>query len=446
MAGAGDAEAAAAAEASVVIGEVLDTLDGLVRLDRRSPTLDGAVPVRVARGCVPLLEGNAYGLQLTLTRPLTARRRLGRWSGSWDGGDEPERLHRGAVPRLGHEGVLPAEGAWVRALRGPLVRAIKGGLRLVTGLLVSPAASVWLRLTSAANRRNTLFDVVEQVVPDGAWVPLVVDLRFRPSAPAVVRLQGEIACLGALRPGVRVTTGPIGEAPALARAHASFYDRAYFEDKRHDVTGKYRRMIATEAQDASETAACRVAVVGASRHAVVPFTRFTTNDGPMPRPAPGRPPLDTIVFRNEIGFRAVYDGQNVTLDYDRAALAVRSRRVEDALVPLLSGEALAHPGARLYLTKYFTPHVPGEPHFFVKPWALTETPPGWSCLVDGIHGDGYDVWRGVVSTDSFHATPAVFRLHGDGAPIRVAEDAALIRVIPVPRALLPHEYRLRALA
>src|SRR5262249_49765448 len=66
-----------------VIGEVLDILGGLVRLTRRSPTLDGSVPLRVARACLPLLEGNAYGLQLVLTRPLTVRRRLRHWQPSW---------------------------------------------------------------------------------------------------------------------------------------------------------------------------------------------------------------------------------------------------------------------------------------------------------------------------------------------------------------------------
>lgn len=110
------------------------------------------------------------------------------------------------------------------------------------------------------------------------------------------------------------------------------------------------------------------------------------------------------------------------------------------------GARLEHPGSELYLTKYFTPHPPGEPHFFVKPWALTATPPGWSCLVEGIHGDGYDVLRGIVSTDVFHATPAVFRVHREGAWIAVPEGAPLLRVIPVPRSLLTHEFRLRRLA
>jgi hypothetical protein len=100
----------------------------------------------------------------------------------------------------------------------------------------------------------------------------------------------------------------------------------------------------------------------------------------------------------------------------------------------------------LYLTKYFTPHPPGEPHFFVKPWALTATPPGWSSLIEGVHGDGYDVLRGVISTDSFHATPAVFRIHREGARVNVAEDAPLLRVIPIPRSLLDGEIRVTPLA
>jgi class 3 adenylate cyclase len=57
----------------------------------------------------------------------------------------------------------------------------------------------------------------------------------------------------------------------------------------------------------------------------------------------------------------------------------------------------------------------------VKPWAFTQTPAGWSSLLDGLHGDGYDVMRGVVSTDRFFATPAVFRVHREGAPTFTVE-------------------------
>jgi hypothetical protein len=157
--------------------------------------------------------------------------------------------------------------------------------------------------------------------------------------------------------------------------------------------------------------------------------------------------LESVVFRNEVAFRALFDGHTLALDYDRSRLRARAHEVEASFREALAGTpALEHPGSLLYLTKYFTPHPPGEPHFFVKPWALTATPPGWSSLVEGAHGDGYDVLRGIVATDVFHATPAVFRVHREGAWVRVAEDVPLIRVIPLPRALLGREVRLRRLA
>jgi hypothetical protein len=448
-----------------VIAEVLDTLDGLFRLTVRSPTLDGSVPLRVARACVPLLEGNAYGLQVTLTRPLAVRRRLGRWQGTWpDGGAEIERRHAGSWPRLPVEGYLPRESAWIRALGGGLVRSTRKGLRIFTGLLLRPEPGTWLRLTSAANRRNTLFEVAEHLMADdGAFVPLVLDLAVRPGAPAAFRLEGELACLGPLRPGARFAAASPDDARDLARAHASFYDRAYFEEKREGVTGKYRDLVATEpveesgdrgdatgaTEAASEpTARCRVASIGSSRHTVVAFDRFITASGPVPerRPGGGRR-LETVVFRNEVAFKTLFDGHTVALEYDRARLAARTQPVAAAFREALAGSpALDHPGSLLYLTKYFTPHPPGEPHFFVKPWALTATPPGWSSLLEGVHGDGYDVLRGVVSTDVFHATPAVFRIHREGAWVRVAEDAPLLRVIPLPRALLGREVRMLRLA
>jgi hypothetical protein len=435
-----------------VIADVLDTLDGLFRLTTRSPTLDGSVPLRVARACVPLLEGNAYGLQLTLTRPLVVQRRLGRWRAAWiEGAAGVERLHLGTWPRLPVEGYLSPRSAWVGALRGRLVRSTRKGLRLFTGLLVRPEPGTWLRVTSAANRRNTLFEVGEQLVPDdGAWVPLVLELAFRPGSPAMFRLEGELACLGPLRPGVRFEDPGSGGARDLLRAHAAFYDRQYFEAKREDVTGKYRQLVGAEPKESAgvATAECRLASVGPSRYTIEALDRFTTAAGPTPERRPGETRrLESVVFRNEVAFRALYDGHTLALDYDRSRLGARAHEVEAVFREALAGSsALEHPGSLLYLTKYFTPHPPGEPHFFVKPWALTATPRGWSSLVEGAHGDGYDIMRGIVSTDVFHATPAVFRVHREGAWVRVAEDAPLVRVIPLPRALLGREVRLRRLA
>jgi hypothetical protein len=434
-----------------VIAEVLDSLGGLFRVARRSPTLEGSVPLRVARACVPLLEGNAYGLQLVLTRPLIVRRRLRRWRASWGPGAETaERVHAGSWPRLAEEGYLPRSSAWVRALSGPLVRSVRGGLRIFTGLLVRSEPGVWLRVTSAANRRNTLFELGEQLIADDeSWVPVVVDLRFRPDTPATFRLEGEIACLGALRPGVRIDSLPIADAPDLLRAHAAFYDRGYFEDKKEEVTGKYRQVVSAEPRedDGGTPASCRVASIGPTAHAVEALDRFTTASGPAAQTRPHDPRrLDTVVFRNEVGFSGLFDGHTLALEYDRDRLADKARRVGAAFRGALDGGAPPeHPGSELYLTKYFTPHPPGEPHFFVKPWALTATPRGWSSLIEGLHGEGYDVMRGIVSTDVFHATPAVFRVHREGAPFQVPEGRPLLRVIPVPRALLGHEFRMRTL-
>jgi len=80
-------------------------------------------------------------------------------------------------------------------------------------------------------------------------------------------------------------------------------------------------------------------------------------------------------------------------------------------------------------------HPPGEPHFFVKPFALTKTPPGWSCLLEGIDSDGSDaepddVWRGVVRTDALRATPAVFHLWRQGVAFVVPEGQPLLHAIP----------------
>ena len=53
--------------------EVLRALGAFAALERRSATLDGNVPLRVAQACMPFLEGNALGWQIVLDPPLVAR-------------------------------------------------------------------------------------------------------------------------------------------------------------------------------------------------------------------------------------------------------------------------------------------------------------------------------------------------------------------------------------
>lgn len=419
--------------------ELLDALDGFARLERRSPLLDGQVQTRAAQGCAPLLAGNAFGLQVVLRDRLRVRRRLRGLAVELEP-EARERLlaaHAAALPRLLAQGFLREDGGWRRALREPwqVVRAGLGRatLRLWTGLLARTRGGAWLRLAGAANRRSRAFGVRPSFVADERdFVPLVLDVALDADEAL---LTGEVACVAPVRPGARVEVVPLADALALGRAHADFYDERYFSSKRGRVTKKYRRLIAGETDDEAPRPVARVAQLGPARLKVERVEAPVDAGGPGPGPARG-PALEQVVFENEVPLEAAYDGLTLDVTPGAAALA-RTAGLVEAAWRAAYGEAAVERDRRAlwYLTKYVTPHLPGEPHFFVKPRAFTSTPPGWSSLVDGVNGPGYDVLRGVVSTDRFFATPAVFELHGPGR-IAVAAGAPLVTVLPVPRALL----------
>ena len=142
------------------------------------------------------------------------------------------------------------------------------------------------------------------------------------------------------------------------------------------------------------------------------------------------------MIRNAVSFTATFDGLRVAVTPDADQLAHHAREIRAAWERAFGADLPTHPGALLYLTKYFTPHPPGEPHVFVKPAALLETSPSVSTLLDGICGPGYDVLRGVVRTDCFHATPAVFQLWHPGRSIQIPRGAPLVELFPCPRSLI----------
>jgi hypothetical protein len=430
---------------------VLDAIS-LVRLERRSSDLDGGVPLRVAQACMPLLEGNAFGFQIVLARAIEVRRKLG-------GGLVAEVLephhdavlaaHRAALARLVAQGFLAHDGAWHRMLaRGPVFverpRLGKPRVVLWTGLLAQPDEGTWLRVSGTANRRNLFIEVGEHFLADPtALVPIVLELTVREDAPDRLRLEGEIGTLAPLSPTVSIAELALADHPEVARAHAAFYDAAYFAAKKKEPTKKYRRMTSKRADALAEPreGASQLVVAGPAAHTIVTAGRFASALGFTTTP-PSTGALPSIAFANLVPFEARFDGHTLTIEPDRRALADGARAVEETWVAALGSDFMdANRGALWYLTKYFTPHPPGEPHFFVKPWAFTRTPPGWSSLLEGAHGDGWDVLRGVVATDAFFATPAVFRVQRTGEPIRVPAGELLLQVTPVPRRLLHAGYR-----
>ncbi|TMQ17940.1 MAG: hypothetical protein E6J91_09155, partial [Deltaproteobacteria bacterium] len=91
--------------------EVLDAL-GLARLVKRSGDLGGSAPLRVTQGCVPMLEGNAFGFQITLHHPIVLRCSLDRVAVEIAApyGEALVAAHRGALRRLIAQGFLPPDG------------------------------------------------------------------------------------------------------------------------------------------------------------------------------------------------------------------------------------------------------------------------------------------------------------------------------------------------
>jgi hypothetical protein len=294
--------------------------------------------------------------------------------------------------------------------------------------IVRAPRGVRLRVSNAANRRNRLVDVREAWIDEDAWTPLVVDVRVR--ALDEVRVTGEIACVAAFAAGARVDVVDLADAPELGRAHAAFYDAAYFASKKRvGPTRKYRRLVRGDERgeldeeargERDEEARVTVARAGPSR---VEVERIAG--------------VASLLVRNDVAFRAIYDGHTLAIDHDARALDAAARDVEARWAKTFGDAAVERDRRALwYLTKYFTPHPPGEPHFFVKPWTFTRTPRGWSCLLEGVQNEAFDVMRGVVATDAFHATPAVFWMHAIGERVRVAAGAPLVRVVPVPRWLV----------
>ena len=66
-------------------------------------------------------------------------------------------------------------------------------------------------------------------------------------------------------------------------------------------------------------------------------------------------------------------------------------------------------------------------------------------LIDGEPSVGFDVMRGVVHTDAFFATPAVFSLWRPGPDLDIEVGQPLSRITPIPRELLDPAFTIERL-
>jgi hypothetical protein len=402
--------------------DVVDVLDGFASLEKRSQTLDGSVAVRAAQACLPLLHGNAWGHQLMLHRRISLRKRRGSWHVvDIERGDELEQLMRATLPVLVADGTLRPDGEWRRRLERGVVDT-RGGISVFTGLFVRARDGVRIRPSANANRCSLAYSIEQAIIDDtSGLVPVVLNVVPAPGVDAVT-LDGGVATLGALPKAVEFARGTLDDVPLAGQAHCSFYDADYFvTKKRGAATRKYRRLFAHETSPPADE--IRATIVDAGPRSVEVAA------------ANGKP--DRLTIANAISFTATFDGLNVTVTPDPDELAAYARDVRAAWERWLGPDPSRHPGALLYLTKYFTPHPPGEPNFFVKPASLLATSPGVSTLLDGVCGVGYDVLRGVVHTDGFHATPAVFQL-APGSVV-VPSGTPLVEMFPIPRELIRAE-------
>lgn len=427
------AEAAAAEPLRPPI-QIVDVLGNFVVLEARSATLDGSLPLRAAQACTPLLEGNAVGRELVLAHRIELSRSLrGVKIERFDHRAKVEARARAVVPMLGPLGL--ADAFVSRFTQSPL-RTERRRIELFCGLLVTAPRGLRLRIGSTSNRRPRAFLVEEQIIAheDGP-TPIVLSMKLEDLGEGVV-LEGEIATIVPLIDRLEARYQPLSSALDAARSHVRFYDERYFESKKRGATRKYRDLV-REQPKVSDTEP-------AAKPAAEPRVVDVVECGPRQVEIAS----DRLRMRAGVPFTFFYDGSTVSVHVAEASLESMAAAIREAWAPVLS-EALANEavfrGALLYLTKYVTPHPRGEPHFFVKPPALVVTPPGWSTLIEGRKSLAFDVLRGVVRTDIFHAIPSVFAIANLGTTCAVRPGDWLADLFPSPRHVLERPFVVRTI-
>ena len=411
--------------------EAIQALPGFCALTKRSPTLDGQLPLRAAQHCSPVFEGNEAGFQIVLAQPMKLRRnsRGFRVDMTPPALEQTQRLVRGAIRRLVEDGLLERDGFWHRLLADDALPFRGTRILLWSGYLVKPAPGVALRVGPAFNRRSRIA-VVEHAIADASgFTPLMLEIDGRALGREPTWIDEEIGCLLPIASQARMSLSSIRRAPEVVRAFESFFDAHYFAVKQTKPTGTYRRLVRdARAAPPAETCDARVFYAGPAIHAVSTLRRFHHPRGITPRP-PAGVSLPVCVVKNVARFSADWDGQAFTRENKETAKALRVlARDWRAAGGRTTGDAYQ------FLGGYAFPPGRDEPYWLLQPWIFAVTPPGWSSVVDGQSTGGSDGMRGLIRTDQFHTIAMVYRLYVPGR-IVLRAGAPILRFFPIPRRL-----------
>ncbi|HEX2656646.1 MAG TPA: hypothetical protein VHU40_00175 [Polyangia bacterium] len=412
--------------------EVLQALPGFCQLTKRSPTLDGNMPLRAAQHCSPVFEGNEAGFQISLAQPMTLRRdRRGMHIDMTPPAfEQTQREVRGALERLVDRGLLERDGYWRRLLARDALPIRGDHILLWTGFLVRPAAGVALRVGAAFNRRSRVA-VVEHAITDSTrFTPLVLTIDGRDLPKDPLWIEHEIGCVLPTAARAELSLGPLRRAPEIVRAYEAYFDAAYFATKQVKPTGKYRRMIRLDTQSPSETCHAQAfyAAATASTHTLTRLQRFHHPAG-IARAAPSGVHLPMVTVRNVARWSVDWNGQSFTREQNDLPRVIPSL-IRDWKA---AGGDPTSPAFQSLERFAFGPYI-DEPYWILHPWVFARTPPGWSMVCDGANIEGADGMRGIVRTDQLNLVATVLRMYAPGR-FTLRKGRPLLHFYPLPRRL-----------
>jgi hypothetical protein len=413
--------------------EIITLLPGFSTLSKRSGELDGNLPVRAARYCGPVFEGNAAGFQIKLEQPMTiARTRRGNIECVMT---DPALLQvtqqvNEALEKGIQAGLLVRDGFWHRLFRDNALPIRGRRLIMWTGHMVRPQRGIWGLVGGAFNRRSRM-SVIDHLVTDPQnFVPLIVEIDTRDVTGRPIWLESEVGCLTPLVPAVHTRKQRIAAGAPELRQFAEFFSDSYFETKAKHPTASYIRCQRERRLKADDHCEARLLYIGPDVHEVREFSRFATPMGFSRLPAtPGT--LQFSVVRNIAPTRWTWQGQT------HSQFDVRKERQLPALRAVWRKTfGKTQPSALEFLEGYLIGEAWDQPYVQHQPWVFTPTAQGWSTLVDGFHrAPAYDGMRAVIATDWFSALAMVYRLY-DSTTATIPFRAPMLRGIPVPRSAL----------